>query len=174
MTCVSVPESSRGFVTQSRQIPSVAADDPVSCEGLAQALLDLIPAVMRFIRGEMRAHAGQRLSVAQFRALAYLARTPGASLAQVAEHLAVTSATASALVDRLVKRGLVRRETHPRERRRVVLELTDEGRQLWDSARFHTRRRLQAMLAELSYEEQHVLDAALAALRRLSWNHERR
>ena len=143
-------------------------------EALAQALLELTPAVMRFIRREMRAHAGQRLSVPQFRALAYLARTPGASLAQVADHLGVTSATASALVDRLVKRGLVRREPHPRERRRVVLELTGEGRQLWDSALVHARRRLQTMLAGLSWEEQRVLEAAVAALRRLSWDRERR
>jgi len=72
----------------------------------------------------MRKAAARILSVPQVRTMIYLKHHRGASLAALAEHLGNSSPTASALVERLVRRGLVHRAPDPRERRRVVLELT--------------------------------------------------
>src|SRR5881409_3039307 len=85
---------------------------------------------MRVVRSEMRHQGALVVSVPQFRALAFVERHPGVSLAGVAEHLGVTAPTASTIVERLVRRRLVGRVPDPEERRRVVLSLTPAGGRL--------------------------------------------
>lgn len=138
---------------------------PELSEACARELMEAVPPVMRFIRAEMRRHLGARISVPQFRALALIERVPGTSLSDVAEHLGVTRPTASALVDRLVRRGLVGRVQHPQERRRVALSLTRAGRALLERARAHTRASVARKLAELSSAELGRLAEGLAVLR---------
>jgi len=67
------------------------------------------------------------LSLAQYRVLILLAR--GSALASaLASRLAVSPPSVTALVDGLVTRGLVKRQSVPRDRRRVAHVLTDKGR----------------------------------------------
>lgn len=110
---------------------------------------ETVPLVMRFLRQTVRKAAAGILSVPQVRALTYLRHHRGASLAVLAEHLGISSPTASALVERLVRRGLVRRVPDPRERRRVVLDLTPRGVRLLErvlrTTRAHVRRRLVSL-----------------------------
>ncbi|WP_244265820.1 MarR family winged helix-turn-helix transcriptional regulator, partial [Rothia kristinae] len=47
---------------------------------------------------------------------------------EVAAHLEITTASATALIDRLVAAGHLRREPHPRDRRSRVLVLTEHAR----------------------------------------------
>lgn len=51
---------------------------------------------------------------------------------EVTARLTVTSATVTGLLDTLEVRGLARRCRHPSDRRSVLVEITDEGRQLLD------------------------------------------
>jgi DNA-binding MarR family transcriptional regulator len=105
---------------------------------------------MRFIRKEMRSRKAPSLSVPQLRVLTFLHHTPGAPLASVTEHLGVSRSTASAIVDRLVRRRLVHRTADPQERRCVVLTLTPTGAQHLQQARDATCTRLAQVLASLS------------------------
>lgn len=130
----------------------------------ARRLLETVPFVMRVIRQEMRGVAEENLSVPQFRVLALLGRHTGASLSSVAKHLGVADATASTMVDRLVRRGLVSREVHPQERRRVVLDLTQEGRSLLSRARAQARTFLATALAAWSGPELQQLEESLERL----------
>ncbi|MCS7173562.1 MAG: MarR family transcriptional regulator [Armatimonadetes bacterium] len=113
------------------------------------AIAETVPVVMRFLRCQMRAVAADLGSIPQFRTLVFLRHHRGASLADLAEHLGVTPPTASVLVERLVRRGLVHRAADPRERRRVVLELTSAGTRLVERAWRVTRARLRQKLASL-------------------------
>jgi DNA-binding MarR family transcriptional regulator len=63
----------------------------------------------------------------------------------VANHLDVTIPSASALVDRLVKRQIVQRRDDPTERRRVLLTVTPEGKLILEES----RSRAQSMVAHL-------------------------
>src|SRR5271154_1759944 len=47
------------------------------------------------------------------------------------ERLLVGKSSVSIVLNRMVKADLIRREEHPRDRRRVVLILTRKGRDLW-------------------------------------------
>jgi DNA-binding MarR family transcriptional regulator len=119
---------------------------PQAC---ARTVMETIPMVMRFIRTEMRHHRASVLSVPQLRALAFLDGSPGACLFHVADHLGVTRPTASVIVDRLVRRGLLLRSEDPRERRRLVLTLTPKGSRHLAQARSATRSWIADVLAPL-------------------------
>jgi DNA-binding MarR family transcriptional regulator len=120
---------------------------PNACAG---AVMETVPMVMRFIRTEMRRQGAPILSVPQLRALAFLHHNPGACLFHVADHLGVTRPTASVIVDRLVRRGLLVRGEDPRERRRIVLTLSPKGRRFLEQARRATRSWMAGVLAPLS------------------------
>jgi DNA-binding MarR family transcriptional regulator len=55
-------------------------------------------------------------------------RFPGISIGDLARLLFVHPSTATGLAKRLVGRGLIRRRVDPRDRRRFLLGLTDQGR----------------------------------------------
>lgn len=141
-----------------------AAIPPEAC---AREIMDTVPRVMQLIRAEMRRHRPGQLSVPQFRALLFLDRHPEASLSALAEHLGVSRPTASVLVERLVQRGLVARETDPAERRRAMLRLTPAGQRQLAEARQHTLARLAERLAGLGDAELACLLEGLRLLQRL-------
>jgi DNA-binding MarR family transcriptional regulator len=121
----------------------------ITPDACARAVMETLPTVMHFIRTEMRRDRASVLSVPQLRGLAFLHRNPGACLFNVADHLGVTRPTASVIVDRLVRRGLLIRSEDPRERRKVVLTLTPKGAQHLERARKATRSWMANVLARL-------------------------
>jgi DNA-binding MarR family transcriptional regulator len=136
-----------------------------TAEKCARGILETVPAVMRMVRAEMRRGAGEAVSVPQFRVLAFLGRNNDASLSAVARFIGVADATASALVERLVRRGLVVREGDPEERRRVRLGLTPEGSKVLERAGARTRRHLAVRLASLKSTELSAVARGLDLLR---------
>jgi DNA-binding MarR family transcriptional regulator len=126
--------------------------------------MEAVPVVMRVIRAEMRLRGGRFASVPQLRALGLVHRRPGASLTDVATHLGVTPATASVLVDRLVRRGLLHRDSHPRERRRITLSLTPDGSRHLREVRTATRRRLEHILGSIPARDRAAISAGATLL----------
>ncbi|MEO8449466.1 MAG: MarR family transcriptional regulator [Gemmatimonadota bacterium] len=59
-----------------------------------------------------------------------LGRFPGISTGDLARLLVVHPSTATGLIKRLGRRGLIRRRMDPKDRRRFLLALTDRGRAL--------------------------------------------
>lgn len=134
-------------------------------EECAARVMDTVPLIMRFIRSQMRAHKAAFVSIPQLRSLTFLNRSPGASLSELAEHLGVTSATASATTERLVQRNLVQRCHHPQERRRIVLNLTDEGKYNLQQSLDQTRPHIANLLKYLTAEELSHIEEGLALLK---------
>jgi len=116
----------------------------------AQAILETVPQVMRALHEQMRRHGSPLLSAPQLRTLAYLRDSPGSCLFHVAERLGVTHPTASVIVERLVRRGMVTRTADPQERRRIVLTLTPMGAWHLQRARQATHTWMEAALSRLS------------------------
>ena len=111
--------------------------------------METVPHVMRAIHEEMRRQGAPALSIPQLRTLAYLHRNPGSSLFRLADHLGVTRPTASAIVERLVRRELVTRADNPQERRQVVLALTPLGARHFQRARHSTQLWMTHTLSRL-------------------------
>ena len=132
---------------------------------VAIAILETIPPSMRAIREQMRSGRAASLSMAQFRLLLFVRRHPGTSLSPVAEHLGTTLPAASQLVERLVRAGLVTREQHLAERRKVELRLTEAGGATLAECDVRTRAWLCQRLSGLGAEELDRLSGALKELR---------
>lgn len=129
---------------------------PVTAGACAARLVDVAPSVVRFIRAQMRRRMPD-LTMVQFRTMAFLYRRSGCSLRALAVHLGVTPPTCSALVDRLVHRGVVSRTPSEASRREIALRLTRRGRAQFEIAKEAARRRTAGVLAVLP-------DAALRRL----------
>ena len=139
-----------------------ASADEAACE-----VLEVVPLIMRLMRAEMREHRAAGLSVPQFRALAYLNRSAGASLSELADYIGLSLPSMSKLVDGLVGRRLVTRDIHPVDRRRVNLVLTEQGQAAFQSAYASAQVHLAARLALLSEAERTTVVQAMRALRPL-------
>ncbi len=131
----------------------------------AQEILEVVPLVMRTIRAELRRHRAADLSVPQFRTLAFIDRQADASLSDVAEHIGLTLPSMSKIVDGLVARKLVTRQTHPTDRRRMTLTLTARGQTALESSRAATRACLAEDLATLSDRQRETIVQGLNSLR---------
>jgi DNA-binding MarR family transcriptional regulator len=126
----------------------------------ARRLLDTSPQIIRSIRREMRSHRSSDLSVPQFRALAFVHNNEEPSLSDLAEHLGLTLASVSTLVDGLVKKDLLLRTQSTADRRRLMLTLTKQGESIYDIARQGTQAHLSNLLSKLSREELMVINQA--------------
>ena len=122
---------------------------------------------MRTIRAEMRRHRTADLSVLQLRTLAFIDRNVDASLSDVAEHIGLTLPSMSKIVEGLVNRKLVTRQTHPTDRRRMTLALTARGQTALESSRAATRACLAEDLVALSDRQRETIVQALSSLRPL-------
>jgi DNA-binding MarR family transcriptional regulator len=136
-----------------------------SSETCAQEVLEVVPVVMRTIRGEMRQQRAADLSVPQFRTLNFIDRNAEASLSDVADHIGLTLPSMSKIVDGLVARKLVMRETRPDDRRRMTLALTTSGQTALESSRKSTRACLANALASLPDADRTNIVKAMAMLR---------
>lgn len=101
----------------------------------------------------------------QFRALAVVHRHPGASLSIVAGHLGLTTASASKLIESLVKQALVTRVDSPADRRMITLDLTESGRDALVAARVAALGRLDELLAGLDKPDRAAVARAMEVLR---------
>jgi len=133
-------------------------------EDIAALLMEVAPTIMRHIRNEMRSRRMRGLSIPQFRTLVFLSRYEGACLLQVADHIGVTSATASKIIDALAERRLVLRVALRDDRRYVSLRLSKPGVAMLVRARKGTEAFLAEKLATLPPEQQTTVSTALLTL----------
>ncbi len=137
----------------------------VTPEECAREMLEVVPLVMRTIRGEMRNAREPSLTVPQFRTLLYLNRHGEASLSDVAAFIGLGLPAASALVDGLVSRDLVTREHDREDRRRITLQVTEMGRAAYQTAHQAAEACLAERIAGLGEDEQAIVVQALGILR---------
>src|SRR5512146_2513908 len=135
-------------------------------DSCAAEILDVVPQVMRTIKREMRQRRASGLSVPQFRAMIFINRQGKPALVEVAEYLGLTSATTCRMMDELVARQLVLSRPSTIDRRKIVLTLTDEGREVLEKARQGTLDRLEELLAALTAEERAIIFQSMGLLRR--------
>ena len=71
------------------------------------------------------------LTSSQFDDFATLGNTPGMTFKQLAEKTLTTKGELTGIIDRLEKKGLVRREVPPEDRRSFIAVLTPEGERVF-------------------------------------------
>ncbi len=110
-----------------------------------------------------RAAAEHDLSLTQLRALAIL-RDHDPKMAELATHLGLDRSSVSGLIDRAVKRGLVRRDASSDDGRAVRVSLTPAGRRLARILTDEIAGLITPMTSSLSPTDQRRLGVLLTRL----------
>lgn len=87
---------------------------------------------------------------------------------QLGEKVLLTSGSVTAAVDRLARRGLVRREDDARDRRACIVQLTAAGRRLIERAFAQHRAEMEAALEGFPAEDRRALLPLLKRLGRVA------
>ena len=107
--------------------PDTVDPDAELIDAFVVASRALVGIVARSLAG-----AGQDVTLPQYRALVILSTQGPQRITDLAGHLGVTASTASRMIDRLVRKRLVRRRQAKDDRRSLRIDLTESGRDVVD------------------------------------------
>ncbi|MFB7271917.1 MarR family winged helix-turn-helix transcriptional regulator [Streptomyces sp. NPDC056244] len=143
---------------------AVAGD--TSADAVTHAVLAasrLLVAVSARSLAAVEEHAGERVTLPQYRLLAVLAAHGDAKLVEVADRLGVNPSTAMRMLDRLIAAGLASRQSNPDNRRVTMLRLTPAGRELVEEVTAARHREIAAIVGRLTPAQRTALVRALTA-----------
>ncbi|SLM47737.1 Transcriptional regulator, MarR family [Nitrospira japonica] len=92
-----------------------------------RVLRPLVETYLAFWRIDSRHIRTMRLTPSQFDVIATLGDTDGMTCSELSARTLVTKGTLTGVLDRLVKKGLIRREQVVQDRRSIKITLTDKG-----------------------------------------------
>ncbi|MBO0767500.1 MAG: MarR family transcriptional regulator [Solirubrobacterales bacterium] len=138
-------------------------NDPDTPEGRVGIALKHAMVALRRLRGRETHRSGQ-LSFAQYGLLFGLAEHSPRSTRELATHSDLSPATVTQMLDHMEAQGLVARTRSEEDRRVVLTELTERGRNLVNERHAQMLPRWQSALADFSASE---LEAAARVLQRL-------
>lgn len=101
------------------------------------------------------------VTLAQYRALVVLRTRGPQRAADLADALEVTPGTASRMIERLVRKRLVRRVRSREDRRIVSVQLTEGGHEVVDRVTEHRRREIERILAHMPSRGRKALTSTL-------------
>ena len=104
------------------------------------------------------------LGITEWRVIAVLGRYPGLSANAVAGRTAMDKVAVSRSVARLLDRGLLQRDIHDDDRRRSVLELSQDGYRIYDEVVPVALEYERRLLAPLDADERVQLDRLMQKL----------
>ena len=134
-------------------------EDPVQLADLLHRL------TRRLRRAQAERLAPLGLTPAQERALRLITRSDEPPrMTELADRLGIVPRSLTTVIDALEDAGLVRREIDPRNRRAILLRLTDHGAAVRDELREARRRAAEDLFAPLSAEDRETLGALLTRL----------
>jgi DNA-binding MarR family transcriptional regulator len=111
-----------------------------------------------------RWHEGT-LSLIHLNVLIHLGAHGSMTMSNLAEMLDVSVASATGIVDRMEKKGVIERRRNDDDRRVVEVDVTEKGRQIMDEMRTERQVRLSRLLTEIRDDDLAALLTGLRAFR---------
>lgn len=100
----------------------------ISLAEFADRLNEILPVIFReYARQHAKVFSRIKLTHQQFVILHYLNREGGTKMSDLARMMSVTTAAMTGLVTRLVRDGYVVRENDPKDRRVIMIAMTQKG-----------------------------------------------
>jgi len=136
-------------------------------EGLAAGEGRLLYSAYAILRRAFdQALAPRGITSAQASVLAFLDEVGHPiTINQLARLLILESPSVTTMIDRLSERGLVERTGDPKDRRRTLVQLTEEGKRLQDSVREPGQQLYDELFDVLTDEDRQILRAILRKFR---------
>ena len=134
-------------------------------QSFPQILRDWSEVFMRHSMREAREFTRRSgLSMSQLSTLFRLYYSGQCGISDIGDHLGVTNAASSQMVDRLVQQGFIERSEDPHDRRSKNLVLTAKGRALVQDGIAARQSWMEQLTAALTPEQQESITTALVAL----------
>jgi DNA-binding MarR family transcriptional regulator len=133
-----------------------------------QLASQLRQAVLRLTRRLRSQRADVSVTITQLMALGTLVKHGPMSAGELAAHERVQPPSMTKILVALEEHGLSRREQHPSDRRQIVIEATEAGRELMKQEGELRDAWLAARLTTLTQEERELLERASGVLSRLA------
>lgn len=105
-----------------------------------------------------------QVTLPQYRTLVLLAALGSSRLAELAKAMGVSPSTATRMCDRLVRKRLMSRVRDEVDRREIILDLTDEGRELVTAVTARRRVLVEGILRSIPVPERPHLVRSLELL----------
>jgi DNA-binding MarR family transcriptional regulator len=148
-----------------RALAILPADVEIDVE--VEGIVDRINGIARRVRKAMETTLAEHgLTYQEWHVLSRLRLERGSSSSPgaLSEDLELSTGAMTSRLDRLEDAGLVRRLPDPDDRRGIVVELTEKGRDAWDTAASVQGRREAFFASALSKTEQRRLNKLLRKL----------
>jgi DNA-binding MarR family transcriptional regulator len=158
---MSSPEAIRVGPGFTAEFPGAVASSAEAAANLVRAAEDVLTEIQR------RRSAVAPLSASAFEALAVI-EGAGEPLPShvIAERLIVSTASMTSLLDTLERRGLAARLPHPTDRRKILVDVTNEGRRIVDHMLPVVHATATEAFSVLTEKERQLLIELLTRLRR--------
>lgn len=134
-----------------------AADDGEVVDAVVGASRALVAIAARSLGA-----AGEEVTLPQYRALVVLASRGPQRLIDLAGVLAVNASTATRMCDRLIRKGLIRRQRAAADRRTVRVSISGTGRELVAAVTARRRQDIEAIVERMTPQERTQLVATLS------------
>jgi len=122
---------------------------------------------LRLLRRLRSEHTPDTPSGVQFSALVCLSRHGGLTPRELGIREEIQKSTVTKLIAALEADGLISRRGDPRDRRRLILELTSAGTELLAARATANQGWLNAHLAQLAEDERAILGAAIPIINKI-------
>ncbi|QJB54986.1 MarR family transcriptional regulator [Pseudodesulfovibrio sp. zrk46] len=106
------------------------------------------------------------LTLPQVHALEILGTHKALRMKELAERMGVTTGTLTVLADRLEKAGMIRRKPHDKDRRSILVELTEQGQLIFEEHDELHNQLTRDITANLTDEERQTLKGILIKMNR--------
>jgi DNA-binding MarR family transcriptional regulator len=136
--------------------------------GVAELAATLRQSLLRVTRILRNQRADMSVSLTQLSALGTLYKKGPMSAGDLAACERVQPPSMTKVLSSLEEKGLVTRESHPTDKRQVIITLTPAGDELLDSERRQRHAWLSQRLAQLSPDEQATLRDVIPVLDKLA------
>lgn len=118
----------------------------------------------RSMRDFLRYARQSKLSMSNLGAIFYIHRFGTCGVKEIGEHLGVTSAAVSQMLDRLVEQGLIGRSEDAEDRRVKRIELTERGQEVFEQGLKARGSWIDFVADQLSQEEKETISSSLGIL----------
>ncbi len=143
---------------------TAALDRDLKDDGAVGRIESLVEQLDRLAIESPETWSDAELTIGQLRVLLVLRHRQPMSVSALSATVRTSLGSGSALVDRLVRLGLVCRREDPGDRRIVLLELDEAGKALLDRLVARRRAHMRATLERLSPADRKVVARALRTL----------
>ncbi len=108
-----------------------------------------------------------KVTLSEYKVLSFLSTVSSADMSQVKNNLMITGAFATNIADRLVKNKLAIRQREGKDRRKVIIAITDKGKRYLGNFEKQREEAFTKIFSSLRVKEKELMEKGISILVRL-------